>query len=154
MIKSFSKYALLLIIGAFIVSGCAKHEMVKKDEVVPPATNAKPAEMPTGKSALQEVGIKEQPVKEARLKEQAMKESRADAQMGASLERIFFDFDSSLLTPAARGTLAKNAEMIKKKAGMKIQIEGHCDERGSDEYNVALGEKRARSAMQYLVTMG
>ncbi|HYS43726.1 MAG TPA: OmpA family protein, partial [Geobacteraceae bacterium] len=51
--------------------------------------------------------------------------------------------------------LNKNAEyLLKKSVSLKIQIEGHCDERGSDEYNLALGEKRAKAALNYLVTLG
>ena len=70
------------------------------------------------------------------------------------LERIYFDFDSYVLGEAARVSLLKNAEIMKKTPTIKVRIEGHCDERGSDEYNLALGEKRAKAAMQYLVTIG
>ncbi len=73
--------------------------------------------------------------------------------MKHALERIFFDFDSFQLTSVARDTLVKNAKVILAK-GEKLRIEGHCDERGSDEYNLALGERRAKAAMQYLVTLG
>ena len=81
-------------------------------------------------------------------------EHEADAQAAAGINTIFFELDSYTLSPAARDTLAKNAAVMKKKGGVKVRIEGHCDERGSDEYNLALGEKRARAALDYLVTMG
>ena len=68
---------------------------------------------------------------------------------------VYFDFDKSDLRQDARNTLTKNAEiMLKSKQSAKIKIEGHCDERGSAEYNIALGERRATSAMQYLITLG
>ena len=70
-------------------------------------------------------------------------------------ETVYFDFDKSDLRQDARDVLAKHAETILKTLpGAKIQIEGHCDERGSAEYNLALGERRAKSAQQYLSTLG
>jgi peptidoglycan-associated lipoprotein len=71
-----------------------------------------------------------------------------------SLEPIFFDFDKSNITPDAKAILDKNAEWISKNPAAKIRIEGNCDERGTNEYNMALGERRATSAKQYLVTSG
>ncbi len=77
-----------------------------------------------------------------------------EAQLQAGLAKIFFNFDSSALSQEARETLVKNAELIKQSAGFKVRIEGNCDERGSDEYNLALGERRAQGAMKYLIAMG
>lgn len=72
-----------------------------------------------------------------------------------AFENIYFDFAKSDLRPESRDTLSKNAElMLKVRAGATVTIEGHCDERGSAEYNLALGERRAKSAMQYLITLG
>jgi peptidoglycan-associated lipoprotein len=72
----------------------------------------------------------------------------------AALAKIYFDFDSYKLSESSRSELVKNADLIKKDSVEKVRIEGNCDERGSDEYNLALGEKRAKAAMQYLVTLG
>ena len=71
-----------------------------------------------------------------------------------SLEPIFFDFDKSNIKPVAKAILDKNAEWISKNPAAKIRIEGNCDERGTNEYNMALGERRASSAKQYLITLG
>ena len=71
-----------------------------------------------------------------------------------SLEDIYFSFDNKSLTDKARATLDRNASWIKNNPSAKIQIEGNCDERGTVEYNLALGEKRANSAKMYLVKMG
>ena len=76
------------------------------------------------------------------------------AQLQSVLNSIYFDFDSSGLSDAARSTLAGNAATLMKETSEKILIEGNCDERGSAEYNLALGERRAKAAQQYLVTMG
>jgi peptidoglycan-associated lipoprotein len=73
---------------------------------------------------------------------------------GLVLGDIFFNFDSSALSTEAQEQLKQNAAWLKSHAGQSATIEGHCDERGTDEYNVALGERRAVSAKQYLVTLG
>jgi peptidoglycan-associated lipoprotein len=70
------------------------------------------------------------------------------------LHPIYFDFDKFNLGPDAIEALNKNAETLKKNSGMKVRIEGNCDERGTSEYNMALGDRRAVSAMKYLGTLG
>lgn len=72
----------------------------------------------------------------------------------SDLTRVHFDFDSYVLSAKARRTLTQNAEVMKALSGLKVRIEGHCDERGSDEYNLALGERRAQAAMNYMATLG
>jgi peptidoglycan-associated lipoprotein len=72
----------------------------------------------------------------------------------AGLKTVYFDFDSSALRPDALRTLAENAELIKQAPGIFIQIEGHCDERGTQDYNFALGEKRALSVREHLIRLG
>jgi len=70
------------------------------------------------------------------------------------LKRVHFDFDKYDLRPDAIRTLGEDAASIKQYAQFKVRIEGHCDERGTVEYNLALGEKRARAARDYLVSLG
>jgi len=67
---------------------------------------------------------------------------------------IYFDFDEYNLRDDARSGLKNNYEVMKERNDARIQIEGHCDERGTVEYNLALGEKRARYAMDYLDSRG
>jgi peptidoglycan-associated lipoprotein len=69
-------------------------------------------------------------------------------------DRVFFGFDKSDLTPEARATLDRQAAWLKKYANVKVTVEGHCDERGTREYNLALGERRATAAKNYLVADG
>jgi|GEM_PF-368443 len=71
-----------------------------------------------------------------------------------ALARIHFEFDSYALSQQSRDILYNNAEYLLKKYQGKVRLEGHCDERGSDEYNLALGENRAKAAMNYLITLG
>ena len=157
MSKSYGKYLLFLIFAALLASGCARQELVKKDEGIASET-AKTAEASSARPLPKETGEKEQPIKESTIKSQAVevppKTAEADARTKADLEKIFFEFDSNTLSPTARDTLVKNAKIMEKRSGVKILIEGHCDTRGSDEYNLALGEKRARMAAQYLATLG
>jgi peptidoglycan-associated lipoprotein len=70
------------------------------------------------------------------------------------LEDIFFPFDQFSLTDEARGILQKNADWLRSHREARILIEGHCDERGTVEYNLALGERRAQSVKDYLVNLG
>lgn len=69
-------------------------------------------------------------------------------------EDIYFLFDSSALTPQGQDILRKKAAFLKSNPNVKVTIEGHCDERGTNEYNLALGEARARSAKTFLVDLG
>jgi peptidoglycan-associated lipoprotein len=69
-------------------------------------------------------------------------------------EAIYFDFDKSDLRPASTATLDGKTPILQSSPGLKIRIEGNADERGSDEYNLALGMRRANSARRYLTTRG
>jgi peptidoglycan-associated lipoprotein len=69
-------------------------------------------------------------------------------------DRVFFDFDSSTIRDDGRQTLNRQAEWLKKYTNYPITVAGHCDERGTREYNLALGERRANAARQYLIAQG
>lgn len=70
------------------------------------------------------------------------------------LKDAFFDFDRSELRPDARTALAADADWLKKYPSVQVLIEGHCDERGTESYNLALGERRAGAANEYLAALG
>ncbi len=72
----------------------------------------------------------------------------------SALREIYFDFDSYTLRADARETLKADAEWLKRNPGVRITVEGHCDERGTTEYNLALGAKRAQAARDYLISLG
>ncbi len=131
---------LLLCCGLVAAAGCAKKEVVKQDE-----TLAQPAVTPPKEPATPVQD--QQAAKDTTAKEEGLKEASA-------FETIYFDFDSFTLSDAARAILDKNAQFMLKRTGDKIRLEGNCDERGSDEYNLALGEKRAKAALNYLLTLG
>ncbi len=69
-------------------------------------------------------------------------------------DRVFFDTDMSTVNEEGRQTLNRQAEWLKKYSNYQVTIEGHCDERGTREYNLALGERRANAARQYLIAQG
>lgn len=131
------KMVLLLILPLFFTlvfaSGCCGPQISK---VKMPTTAAAPAA---------EVVAPAQEVKETPPPPEAPE---------VTLDPIYFDFDKSNLKPDATATLHKNAEWLSKKTTAKIRIEGNCDERGTMEYNVALGERRANSAKHYLIKLG
>jgi peptidoglycan-associated lipoprotein len=70
------------------------------------------------------------------------------------LAEIHFDFDKSDIREGDRAVLSKNADTLKKYDFLRVTVEGHCDERGTVEYNLALGERRAKAARDYLVSLG
>ncbi|MHB8078947.1 MAG: peptidoglycan-associated lipoprotein Pal [Candidatus Krumholzibacteriia bacterium] len=73
---------------------------------------------------------------------------------GYGIDDVFFPYDSFTLSEAAMATLERNARLMKEHAAVNYLVEGHCDERGTVEYNLALGEKRARVVQDYLVSLG
>jgi peptidoglycan-associated lipoprotein len=79
---------------------------------------------------------------------------RGETPAGGPLKDVNFAFDSAALSETARATLRANADWLKSNSAARVQIEGHCDERGTAEYNMALGAKRAQAAMDYLTTLG
>lgn len=143
--------------AALLSGGCANKEAVKKEEAVVPAVEKSEPAKP-----VEQVKPVEQPkpVEQVKPVEQIMpaQEKTVAPEPAAAenrFEAVYFDFDKSDLRQDARDVLSKNAEMIlKSPAATKIKVEGHCDERGSAEYNLALGERRAVSAMKYLTTLG
>ncbi len=83
---------------------------------------------------------------------EALRQGKAPS--AGPLKDIYFDFDRYDLRPDARDTLKADADWLKANLSARVEIEGHCDERGTNEYNLALGAKRAQAAKDYLVTLG
>jgi peptidoglycan-associated lipoprotein len=86
---------------------------------------------------------------------QQMQEGKSAVTPASSpLKDVYFDFDRYDLSAEARTVLRANADWFKSNPGMRVEIEGHCDDRGTNEYNLALGAKRAQSTREYLTTLG
>ena len=146
-----SLIATILILSiALMMTGCPKKTVVKEEPSVTKETAAK---------AEAERATKE---KETKTKEQFEKSLVAERTPGIEgqvfesslLKDIHFDFDKYDILPGEADILKENAALLKKFPNVKIQIEGHCDARGTIEYNLALGERRANRTKEYLVSLG
>ena len=84
----------------------------------------------------------------------AADKASAEEALAAIGNTVYFGYDSSALTAAAEGTLARQAAFLNANPALMVTIEGHCDERGTREYNLALGERRAAAARDYLLAQG
>ena len=146
---SILRLVLLVILAAVLAAGCAKKPAPPMEEEAPAVTKMPEQEV----SGVQEQGMTEEEILEREAQARAAAEAAARAAL-PELQRIFFDFDQYVLTSQAKDILAANAAYLKANSGVEVQIEGHCDERGSDEYNLALGERRAQAAQKYLVSLG
>jgi peptidoglycan-associated lipoprotein len=149
-----------LVIGTALVAGCAKRPATTA-AAAPAPTGAATATGSTGGAAAQAPGRAAQqpsggpaataapgtPTPAAR---PAPKEFTAIPELKA----IYFDFDRYDIRPGDARVLDTNAQWLKSNANQLVLIEGHCDERGTNEYNLALGERRAKSTMNYLVSQG
>jgi peptidoglycan-associated lipoprotein len=78
----------------------------------------------------------------------------SDSGTAGGLSTVYFGFDSSTLGSDSQATLKANAEFLKANTSVDVQVEGHCDERGGIQYNLALGERRAKAVRDYLVALG
>ena len=79
---------------------------------------------------------------------------RTLVEISGYLKPAFFDYDKAVIRPDAKEALSGDAEFLRKWPSLKVSMEGHCDERGTREYNMALGQRRAASARDYLVSLG
>ena len=151
--RSFRLLVSLLVVSLMVfVVGCPKKPPPEAPQTTPPLVTEKPApavEVPTEK----EQGFEE--TKETPgtpIEDQDGRLARLNAQK--VLAAIYFDFDKSDLLSEALDQLRKNAEWLKANAGHRVRIEGNCDERGTVEYNLALGDRRAVVAKNYLLKAG
>jgi peptidoglycan-associated lipoprotein len=135
----------------FVFAGCTKKNVEQVGETTPPAQQqgtapATPPQTPKDELAMPGAkGGEQQAVAESSLKGDAAKFEEND---------IHFDYDSFKIRPEDRQILADKAAYLNAHPGVKIRIEGNCDERGTTEYNMALGERRAKAAQEYLVFLG
>jgi peptidoglycan-associated lipoprotein len=89
-----------------------------------------------------------------RAEEERRRREERERVLAIIAERVHFDFDKSNIRPDQEPVLQRKIEVLRQYPGIKLQIEGHCDERGSNEYNLALGQRRAESVKRYLTSYG
>ena len=128
----------LLVIPILVIAGCARKEARVEEEIIV-ITPEDTTEIAVDTSAVSKdtlVIVEE------------------EERIPLEFPRIYFDFDKYDIRTGDTKILEKNAGLLKDNPKVKIRIEGHCDERGTTEYNLALGEKRAKAARDYLVRLG
>jgi peptidoglycan-associated lipoprotein len=146
--------ALTLVIPGFLFTASCAKKAVKEDAAM--AKQAQDDEAMKAREAAekarQEELARQRAMEEERLKEEAG--SKQEARDMFLNNDIHFDFDSSILTPEAQLILKKKAEWLQNNPEAMSTIEGHCDDRGTNAYNLALGDRRATSAKNFLVDLG
>lgn len=140
----FSFVTTILLASLLTTSGCARKTAVT---VPVPAIETPQAEVPAGGEDSSGAEVQSEPVA-------APSSATLSTLDGRSLETVYFDYNAFTLSAEARQAIARNATRLKANPTVKITVEGHCDERGSDEYNLALGERRALAVKGYLVALG
>jgi peptidoglycan-associated lipoprotein len=146
MSKGWFKIVIFVFAMGFIVAmGCAKKksltEGISEDEM-----SAKGKAVSSEAISEEELSAKRKAEQEAMLKKAAMQKFVN--------QDVYFDFDDATIRPDAREILNSKVEWLNANPGVSVTIEGHCDERGTEAYNIALGERRAQSIKAFLVTAG
>lgn len=139
-IRSLVIVAVIMLLGM----GCAR----RSAQVSSPPPGA------TGPSA-EELRAREEAERRRRIAESQLASRPSTVTPGSSvMDPVYFAFDQATLTQSAKDTLVRNAEWLRANPQARVQVEGHCDERGTAEYNLALGERRAEAVKSYLTSLG
>ncbi len=134
---------LLMLSGLLMFISCASTDV----QSTPDAPKAQLAADTTASDADQDAAKRA-------LEEEAIRKEQEAARNAFISEDVYFDYDDSSLTSSAQAVLQTKAGWLRNNPGASVVIEGHCDERGTTEYNLALGDRRANSAKTFLVDMG
>ena len=156
-VRTIAPLALVLM----AVAACRSQPEPEPEPVVPAVNQdsidaANRARAEAEARAREEAAARERAAAEARARAEAEARARAaaDAARAAFATAIYFDLDKSDLKPEARALLDSKLPLLRANANVRIRIAGHTDDRGSDEYNMALGQRRAAAAKRYLVDQG
>ena len=160
MLKNSTRRALsvgaVIVVLMFVAAACGK----KKSPVLEPREAPAPAETPANQGQQPVPRSNPTVVNDATPTVPAVRDdavnsaSLDDLNRNSPLKPVFFALDSSDIDPAGKAVLDENAAVLKQHASWVITIEGHCDERGTAEYNLALGDRRASAAVAYLRSLG
>ena len=157
--KSLSVLVLMLCLG-LIMAGCPKKTVVKEEPSLKKEEEASRLEAERAAKEAKErelAGLKEEEAKKEFKKSLVAKKEpgiKVEVLESKLLKDIHFDFDNYDIRPEDAEILKGNTDLLMKYPSVKIQIEGDCDERGTVEYNLALGERRGNSAKNYLISLG
>jgi peptidoglycan-associated lipoprotein len=160
MHKTVWRYLVLLLVipGLLVTVSCTKKEVQSQPVVTSPSADEQAAMQAAKEKA--EMEQQKKLAEEKRMHEQALAAQRAAEQAKMEAKNAFlnddvhFDFDSDTLTMDAQDLLKDKAQWLMDNPDAHVLIEGNCDERGSNAYNLALGDRRAQAAKNFLVTLG
>jgi peptidoglycan-associated lipoprotein len=146
----------LALLVTFSVSSCAKKKISSQPATT---TTEEEAQRRAEEEARQRELTRQQALQEENLSDESLSQEMAEQRTGSAKnifenEDVYFEFDSIRLAPDAQEILTKKAKWLRANPAATITIEGHCDNRGTNEYNLALGEGRAQSARAFLVDLG
>jgi peptidoglycan-associated lipoprotein len=143
----------LALMVIFSFSACTKKKISSEASTTTMTSTEEEARQRAEEEARQEA-LREENLREERRSEQQAKERIEAGRSVFENEDIYFEFDSIRLTPEAQEILTQKAAWLRMNPSARVTIEGHCDDRGTNEYNLALGEGRAQSARDFLVDLG
>ena len=158
--RSIVHILILLVVSVFLLWGCPKKAEVAsapeaqpeiRKEAAPAEDAAKAAEAQKAADAAAKAAEEAKSAEQARAAEEARERAAAAA---SGLQPAYFDFDKSFIRDDAKVVMKADAEWLKANPKVRVRIEGNCDERGTKEYNQALGQRRAVSAKKYLTDLG
>ena len=142
--KKLLIYSLAIVLVFSFAVACKKKP--KEVPPPPPQTQEQPPVERVEAPVVQEPQLSEEEL----LLQKSLDQINREKPLGT----IYFDYDRAVIRDDARATLDANAAWMKKFRSAKVLVEGHCDERGTEEYNLALGEKRAKATQDYLLSLG
>lgn len=148
------RLTLILVIPLFLFAISCSKEKISSDAYTPSAADAEAQRKADEKARQDAKRIGEEDLKESALSEEMQAERMKIESETFENEDIHFEFDSIRLTPQAQEILTKKADWLKDNPNTSVTIEGHCDERGTNEYNLALGDGRALSSKKFLIDLG
>ncbi len=150
--KSSLRSATYLVLAASlaVVVGCPKKAPKTEDQAAPTPTPAAPKAEPVKPDR----DFESKPSPTPAVKSEVLPGSVEEINRRGYLKDVNFDFDKFDVRDDAREILAQNADWLRKNPTIKFRTEGHCDERGTAQYNLALGERRASAVRDYLVSLG
>ena len=134
------KWTLTVLTGMALLAGCAK----KPEPVRPEPPAPKMAEKP----------IPSKPMETPKVDEEALRRQRIQARIAEVFKPVYFAYDQSTLSAEGQSTLQEIGKLMKEVPEITARLEGHADERGSNDYNLALGERRAKTVNEYLTSFG
>jgi peptidoglycan-associated lipoprotein len=150
MTRDANRFLVIAVLMTLVVGACAKKQPPVARPMPPPAAGATGNTAPPPQPVSEPVPVPPEPMAEDAIAGRSLDDLNRDS----PLQPLFFELDSADVSGDGQQVLQANAAVMRKYPAWQITIEGHCDERGTAEYNLALGERRALSAKNYLVSLG